>query len=284
MANADFQTGRGIVANTQLLVGNSSSNVVINSTSISINGQLIMNTTNFSGTANNANNLAGTAAFQTTAGLAANVAILTANNANNLGGTAAASFVQNTDSRVLSGNLHFSGANNFFDTAVFVGANTVVNTSLIKVGNSSQFLQMNSSVISVSGTTANGFANLTTYAANTLNKIIRIEDMHAAAQYVTIPDSDPITWDMSLGTNFYVHPAAARTLSFPINFPTGMTGYLWFQQPAGGGAFFSWHSSYRFDQFVTQQPNTSPNVSTIYTWHAHPVGVMLMSRVWSGAI
>lgn len=33
----------------------------------------------------------------------------TANNANNLGGTAAANFVQNTDSRTLSGNLTFSG-------------------------------------------------------------------------------------------------------------------------------------------------------------------------------
>lgn len=35
----------------------------------------------------------------------------TANNASNLGGTAAASYVQNTDSRTLSGNLTFSGAN-----------------------------------------------------------------------------------------------------------------------------------------------------------------------------
>lgn len=39
------------------------------------------------------------------------IATLTANNANNLGGAAAANYVQNTDSRTLSGNLAFTGAN-----------------------------------------------------------------------------------------------------------------------------------------------------------------------------
>ena len=55
--------------------------------------------------------------YQTTAGLSANVATLTANNASFLGGTAAASYVQNTDSRTLSGNLVFSGANISFTGA-----------------------------------------------------------------------------------------------------------------------------------------------------------------------
>ena len=39
------------------------------------------------------------------------IGTLTANNATNLGGVAAASYVQNTDSRTLSGNIVFSGAN-----------------------------------------------------------------------------------------------------------------------------------------------------------------------------
>ena len=39
------------------------------------------------------------------------IGTLTANNSNNLGGVLAASYVQNTDSRTLSGNLTFSGAN-----------------------------------------------------------------------------------------------------------------------------------------------------------------------------
>lgn len=48
----------------------------------------------------------------------------TSNNASYLGGTAAANFIQNTDSRTLSGNLYFTGSNNYFDTTVFVGNST----------------------------------------------------------------------------------------------------------------------------------------------------------------
>lgn len=60
---------------------------------------------------------------------------LTSNNATNLGGVAAASYVQNTDSRTLSGNLYFTGANVYFDSSLFVGANTTVNTSIIQSNN-----------------------------------------------------------------------------------------------------------------------------------------------------
>jgi len=76
----------------------------------------------------NATHLGGTIAsgYQTTAGLSANVATLTANNANNLGTVAAANYVQNTDSRTLSGNLVISGT--YFNPS----ANTIL------LGNSTQ--------------------------------------------------------------------------------------------------------------------------------------------------
>ena len=77
----------------------------------------VVNTTNFTGTSNNALNLGGIAAasyvntaqlsanlalYQTSAGLSANVATLTANNSTNLGGIAAASYVNTSQ---LSANL-----------------------------------------------------------------------------------------------------------------------------------------------------------------------------------
>ena len=80
-------------SNLPIRVGNSSVNASINSTA-------------FTGTANNS-----TFAFGKTE-IALNVNnSLTSNNASFLGGIAAANFVQNTDSRTLSGNLVFSGAN-----------------------------------------------------------------------------------------------------------------------------------------------------------------------------
>jgi hypothetical protein len=53
------------------------------------------------------------------------IGTLTSNNATNLGGVAAASYVQNTDSRTLSGNLVFSGAN-----VIFTGSNVGISGTL----------------------------------------------------------------------------------------------------------------------------------------------------------
>jgi hypothetical protein len=79
---------------SSLYVGNSSVYTTVNSTA-------------FSGTSNNATNAFG----KTEGNLNVNNA-LTSNNSSYLGGTLAAAYVQNTDSRTLSGNLVFSGANN----------------------------------------------------------------------------------------------------------------------------------------------------------------------------
>ena len=85
MANKDFVVKNGLtVANT----------VTVNSTAIYYGATLVVNSTTFTGTANNATNLGGTAAagYQTTAGLSANVLVLTSNNSGYLGGTIAASY------------------------------------------------------------------------------------------------------------------------------------------------------------------------------------------------
>ena len=114
------------------------------------------------GDANNAAYLGGYAAnqysyanalsaFQTTAGLGANVATLTANNASYLGTVAAASYVQNTDSRTLSGNLNFTGVNNYF-TNIYVGANVFINATHIFVStNATMNLVMTANQITLNG-------------------------------------------------------------------------------------------------------------------------------------
>ena len=177
-ANTYLETGaNGTFTRNPIYVGNSSVNVTINSTS-------------FTGTSNNASYLGGTVAsgYQTTAGLSANVATLaanaatylngktesnlnvnnslTSNNASYLGGTVAANFVQNTDSRTLSGNLNFTGANTTFSGNVTIastgeliitnGAGIYANGSL---GTTGQVLTTNGS--SVYWSTASGGGGFT---------------------------------------------------------------------------------------------------------------------------
>lgn len=145
--NTQIAAGDVFLNGSKLVVGNTASNVTVNSIAIAI-GSTIINSTSFTGTANNALYLGGTAAadYQTEAGLSGNVATLTANNANNLGGVAAASYVQNTDSRTLSGNLTFTGAN-----LSVSGTNTVF-TSNVTIGGT---LSTISSNLNISGAAIN---------------------------------------------------------------------------------------------------------------------------------
>jgi hypothetical protein len=109
--NSYFETGYlGTFIASNVTIGNTSVNAIINSTS-------------FSGTANNATNL---------------------------GGVAAASYVQNTDSRTLSGNLVISG------TSFTPSSNTIL------LGNSTQRWVVSANTGDFSGTVTGTVANMST--------------------------------------------------------------------------------------------------------------------------
>lgn len=148
------------------------------------NTQTFSNTITFSstingsinGNANNAAYLGGTAAasyalqsYVTSQGYLTSISGSgnTAYDSSRLGGTAAANFVQNTDSRTLSGNLYMTGANTGFSTGYFVGgqpgaaaASVSANTTAILIGNSSVSTTVNSTAFS-------GTANNASYLGGT---------------------------------------------------------------------------------------------------------------------
>lgn len=122
--------------------------------------------------------LANTGIVANTTGVYVNatyIGTISANNASFLGGTAAANFVQNTDSRTLSGNLVFSGANvNFTGNARITGG-LIANGAL---GSAADVLTSNGSSVywaPVSGGSSNavymkgGAATIGTLAAGGSN-------------------------------------------------------------------------------------------------------------------
>ena len=111
-----------LVTNTQIVIGNNSVNSTINSTS-------------FTGSANSANN------------------------SSYLGGTAAANFVQNTDTRTLSGNLTFTGAN-----VAFNGTRTFFQNK-IQIGNSAGYDFGTTATIEID-TSANTYQQIVIQNAN----------------------------------------------------------------------------------------------------------------------
>jgi disulfide oxidoreductase YuzD len=57
------------------------------------------------------------------------IATISANNASYLGGTLAANYVQNTDSRTLSGNINFTAANTFFNAGLTANGDIKIGTA-----------------------------------------------------------------------------------------------------------------------------------------------------------
>ncbi|MDR3502864.1 MAG: hypothetical protein P4L79_09800 [Legionella sp.] len=100
----------------------------------------------------------------------------TSNNALYLGGTLAANFVQNTDSRTLSGNLTFTGTNTVFSSNVTTQANTTIgganlyvtstNTTFTGIVNHSGNVAFTGTNTYITGTNTTITSNVTFTGAN----------------------------------------------------------------------------------------------------------------------
>ena len=171
-AAALYQTTAGLSANVATLTANAATYLGNSSGTIANVASWVTGNaaTAYSNAVANA-----AALYQTTTGLSANVATLTSNNANYLGTVAAASYVQNTDSRVLSGNINFTAANVYYNTGLFVSTinatsnGVAINTTSVSVGNSSVNTSINAT--SFSGT-ANNSTNLGGVSLSTLQSQI----------------------------------------------------------------------------------------------------------------
>ena len=129
----------GIVANTTGVFVNAAYIATISANAATyLNGKtesnLNVNSSITSNTANTANYVvANSGIVSNAAGVfvnAAYIATISANAAAYLGTTAAANFVQNTDSRTLSGNLNFTGANSYFSGKTTFNSNVVLNPGI----------------------------------------------------------------------------------------------------------------------------------------------------------
>ena len=140
MADFNFVVKNGLVVNTSIVVNSTA--IYISSINATSNGVVLTNNSFTIG------NSSVSAAINSTAYSG------TANNASYLGGVVASGFVQNTDSRVMSGNLNFSGANVTFGTGWYVGANVFVNATTIGVGAN---VYVNSTAIFVGNSIQNSY-------------------------------------------------------------------------------------------------------------------------------
>lgn len=93
----------------------------------------------------------------------------TANNANNLGGAAASVYVNTSGNFTVGGNLNLTAANNYFSQGLYVGANVTVNTTSAFVGNATVNTNMSAGQIAISGATIN--STIYTGTANNANNL-----------------------------------------------------------------------------------------------------------------
>ena len=93
----------------------------------------------------------------------------TANNANNLGGAAASVYVNTSGNFTVGGNLNLTAANNYFSQGLYIGANVTINTTSAFVGNATVNTNMTAGQIAISGATIN--ATIYTGTANNANNL-----------------------------------------------------------------------------------------------------------------
>jgi hypothetical protein len=141
-----FRTGNSTfitVANsTTIQIANSSGTANLTPTALNVGANVIVNTTGL---------FVGNSSVNTTINSTAFTG--TANNSNYLGSVAAASYVQNNASRTLSGNLYFTGTNNVFAAnTVKIGTSTIAANGYTYLPNG---LKMNWGVVSANSSDGN---------------------------------------------------------------------------------------------------------------------------------
>jgi hypothetical protein len=288
------------ITSTGALITAPTANLIVNNFSVgntTVNASV--NSTVYSGTANNATNLGGVAAasYQLNSTLAANVATMTANNTSFVGTVSAAnvvsnaqlianlanyylasnpsgyissiggSFVQNTDSRTLSGNLVFSGTNTTFSSnitstgglIVAGSANLFVNN--FSVGNSTVNASVNSTIYT--GTANNTSFVGTVSAANVVSNAQLIANL--ANYYLA---SNPSGYISAVGAA-YVQNTDSRTLSGNLTFSG--TNTVFSSNITSTGALITAASANLFvNNFSVGNTTVNASVnSTIYTGTAN---------------
>ena len=168
--NSNTATGNAAISGTftalALSIGNSTVNNSVNSTSYSgtSNNTLFVGSVAAANVVSNAQLIANLATYQTTAGLAANVAVISSNNALFLGGLAAANYA-NTSAPTFTTSVKIgnSTVNTTFLSSTWSFANSTSNLSInipssAQVSNGQYFLNANG-VWSVVATSAFGGSN-----------------------------------------------------------------------------------------------------------------------------
>jgi hypothetical protein len=148
-------TANAVVNSTAFIVANSTANAIINTTGLAV-GNTTVNT-----------NITGGQISISGVTINSTIYSATANNANNLGGAAASVYVNTSANFTVAGNINFTGTNNYFST-VYVGANTIVNTTAFFSGNSTVNAVVNSTAFTVSNSTVT-FSYISPTAAQKAN-------------------------------------------------------------------------------------------------------------------
>jgi hypothetical protein len=227
-ATANITTAVNVGANVAITtsiirIGNTTVNTSLSAGAITINGVNVNTAIASNADSAYANAVANAAAlYQTTAGLAANVALLSANNATNLNGQPATFYTNATN--ITTGTLATARlpATANITTALNIGANIGANTTAIRVGNSTV-----NSVISSGAITING-VNVNTAIASNADSAYANAVANAAALYQTTAGlaANVVTLTSNNSTNLNGQPASFYTNATNITTGTLATARL----------------------------------------------------------
>jgi len=295
---ANYQTTAGLSANVLVLTSNSANFIgSLPAANVVSSAQLASNLSNYQ-------LISGMTAYQTTAGLAANVALLASNNSLYLGGVAAASYQLNS---TLAANVALLAANNASylggvpaasyvnTTGTYVFSNIHTHNANLVVNTSSSFI-LNGNVYINNTINANGSVGTGGYALLSggpgANVYWGFAGINTATQYTwsntqtfsgnvtmsgvintttanvlnqTITFSSPNTvWYAINGTIATLTLTGNTTLT--ISGPTIQTYILYVKQDSTGSRYITWGSNFKWASGIAPVLTTNANATDLISF------------------
>lgn len=138
--------------------------------------------------------------------------------------------------------------------------------------------------VSFSQIASTAFATAAELRAATANKIVKMDTLFSAADFVTVGDAATVItpWNLAAGFNFTHTMNGSQTLSFPTNLKVGQSGLFDFVQPSGGGCSLGFASGFKFDQGVVPTLDTAGSRVTSMYYFVRSLSEVRMAVAFKG--
>jgi hypothetical protein len=148
------------------------------------------------------------------------------------------------------------------------GFNTVINSTIISIGNSSINTTINSTSLIINSKNYTFANSLETLQTSYTDKPVSVDTVWQVANTVTLADAANIAVNLATSVNFQVTLAGNRNLDNPSNVIVGKTGFINIIQDGSGNKTLSYSANWKFAGGTAPVLSTAASARDILFYYA----------------